>query len=308
MAASKRTDLYLQVSGNVTGLATAMKTGRSLVNEFGTSAVNVLEEVERKFGEVGKAGAPGLKEVERAYDSTFKRIRENARSVLEAPSGQAAIQIVDANATREAAEAAERKAQAFRLVAEAATRADQAQSGLNPAVRAYAVAAAAAAVEAQNESNELREQAAVLAQVEGHIESTGAAQKRAHTISGQARAGYQQLSYQLGDVATQYAAGTSASIIFAQQSSQVIQAISLITGEAKGFIGFIGGPWGIGISAALVALTPLVSQLFASEGAGEAAGRGFDAAKAGADRLTQALDRLRQAQGKVQAADLGTVE
>ncbi|MEH3098877.1 D-alanyl-D-alanine carboxypeptidase family protein [Sphingomonas adhaesiva] len=288
MAAAARRDLYLQVGGNVTGLATAMRTGRTLVHDFGTSAVNVLDEVERKFGEVGTSAAPGLKDVERAYDATFKRIRENARAVVEAPSGQAALQIVDANATREAADAAEQKARAFRLVAEAATKADQAQNGQNAAVRAYAVAAAAAAVEAQQESNALREQATILGQVEGHLENTGAAHRKATAISGQARAGYQQLSYQLGDVATQYASGASASLIFAQQSGQVMQAVQLITGEAKGLLGVLTGPWGIALSSALVVLTPWVGKML--EGADaigteiekltENASKAADAAKA----------------------------
>lgn len=293
MAAAARRDLYLQVSGDVTGLSAAMKTGKSLVKEFGSASINVLAEVERKFSEVGTGGAPGLRQVERAYESTLRRIRDNARSVVEAPSGQAAIQIIDANATRDAAAAAEGKARAFRLVAEAATRADQAQVGQNAAVRAYAVAAAAAAVEAEQEARALREQAGILAQVEGQLESTGAAQRRQVAVNGQARAGFQQLSFQLGDVATQYASGTSAALIFAQQSGQVIQAIQLIAGETKGLIGVLAGPWGIAITAALVALTPLVAKMLdGSEAAKEAKkasedlGRSVDDIGAFFDRTT----------------------
>ena len=261
MAASARRDLYLQVSGNVTGLSAAMKTGRSLVNEFGSASINVLDAVEKKFGEIGASATPGLKQVEQAYDATFKRIRQNAQAIIEAPSGQAAIQIVDAEATRRAADAADAKARAFRSVAEAATRADQAQNGQNAAVRAYAVAAATAAVEAEAESRALREQAAILGMVEGNLENVTAAQRKQVAVSGQARAGYQQLSYQLGDISTQYASGTAISMIFAQQSAQVIQAIQLISGESKGLIGLLSGPWGIAFAAALVALTPFVGKI-----------------------------------------------
>lgn len=261
MAASARRDLYLQVSGNVTGLSAAMKTGRSLVNEFGSASINVLDAVEKKFGEIGNSATPGLKQVEQAYDATFKRIRQNAQAIIEAPSGQAAIQIVDAEATRRAADAADSKARAFRAVAEAATRADQAQNGQNAAVRAYAVAAATAAVEAEAESRALREQAAILGLVEGNLENVSAAQRKQVAVSGQQRAGFQQLSYQLGDISTQYASGTAVSMIFAQQSAQVIQAIQLISGESKGLIGLLGGPWGIAFAAALVALTPFVGKI-----------------------------------------------
>lgn len=291
MAASARRDLYLQVSGNVTGLSAAMKTGRSLVNEFGSASINILDAVEKKFGEIGNSATPGLKQVEQAYDATFKRIRQNAQAIIEAPSGQAAIQIVDAEATRRAADAADGKARAFRAVAEAATRADQAQNGQNAAVRAYAVAAATAAVEAEAESRALREQAAILGQVEGQLENVSAAQRKQVAVSGQQRAGYQQLSYQLGDISTQYASGTAVSMIFAQQSSQVIQAIQLISGESKGLIGLLGGPWGIAFASALVVLTPFVGKIL--EGT-DALGKEVKQLEENADKAALA-DRAKEA-------------
>ncbi|WP_201514174.1 D-Ala-D-Ala carboxypeptidase family metallohydrolase [Sphingobium sp. S6] len=147
------------------------------------------------------------------------------------------------------------------MLAEAAQRADASTEGGTAATRAYAVAAATAAVNAEKEASALREQAQVLGLVERQLGTAGAAQRRTVAVSGEARAGYQQLSFQLGDVATQYAAGTSASIIFAQQSGQVIQAISMISGESKGLIGLLGGPWGIAFTAGLVALTPWVAKL-----------------------------------------------
>lgn len=61
---------------------------------------------------------------------------------------------------------------------------------------------------------------------------------------GQLRAGTQQLSYQIGDVAQQFAMGTPPMVIFAQQGGQVVQAVQMMTGSSKGLIGFLGGPWG----------------------------------------------------------------
>lgn len=261
MARGKRQDLFLNVSGDVSGLQAATRTGRTVLNEFSGAAINVIDEVEKEFAKIGSTGLPQLKQVEKSYDATFRRIRESARAVLDAPTPQAAAQIVDASAARQSAADATAKAAALRLTAEAASRADAALGGLDAATRAYAVAAGTAAIEAEREAEALRDQAVVLGRVEQQLGTTGSAQRRAVAVSGQAKAGYQQLSFQLGDVATQYASGTAASIIFAQQSGQVIQAISLISGEAKGFIGFLGGPWGIALSSAAVVATPWVAKL-----------------------------------------------
>ncbi|EQB15765.1 hypothetical protein [Sphingobium lactosutens] len=256
-----RRDLYLQVSGDINGLRTAMTAGKTVINDFNGAAINVIEEVEKELAKVGTGGMPGLKQTEKAYQDTFRRIGEAARQAANAPTDQAAAQILDANATREAAAAATAKAQSLRTLAEAAARADQSTGGASTATRAYAVAAATAAANAEQEAAALREQLVVLQAVERELGTSTTAHRKQVAVSGEARAGYQQLSYQLGDVATQYASGTSASIIFAQQSGQVIQAISLITGETKGFLGFLGGPWGIALGAAVVALTPWVAKL-----------------------------------------------
>lgn len=85
--------------------------------------------------------------------------------------------------------------------------------------------------------------------------------------AGSQRAGLQQLGFQLGDISQQFAAGVKPQIIFAQQSGQVIQALSLMTNGARGLLGFLGGPWGMIISAAAVALIPLISRLLETENA-----------------------------------------
>lgn len=79
---------------------------------------------------------------------------------------------------------------------------------------------------------------------------------------GQYKQGMQQLGYQIGDVATQMASGTKASIIFAQQSGQVIQAIQLMAGETSGFLKFLGGPWGIALSTAAIIISSFAGKLF----------------------------------------------
>lgn len=115
-------------------------------------------------------------------------------------------------------------------------------------------------------------------QIQGQAAVTGS--------TGAMRAGMQQLSFQLGDVSTQFASGTRPMVIFAQQGSQVIQAIQMMTNSTKGFLGFLSGPWGVAIMAATVALTPFISQLFETEDALDRVG---DAAEEAMKKLRESL-------------------
>lgn len=95
--------------------------------------------------------------------------------------------------------------------------------------------------------------------------------QRVGQSAGAQRAGLQQLSFQIGDIATQYAMGTRPMQIFAQQSGQVLQAVQMTMGGTSRFAAFLGGPWGALITAGVVALTPFISKLFETEGAANAA-------------------------------------
>jgi lambda family phage tail tape measure protein len=108
--------------------------------------------------------------------------------------------------------------------------------------------------------------------------------------SGNVRAGMQQLGFQLGDVATQWASGTRPMVIFAQQSGQVIQALGMMTNSTKGLLGFLGGPWGQILTAAAVVMIPLINNLFESADAA-------DAAKGGLLGYIDALKRLQDQGG-----------
>ena len=80
--------------------------------------------------------------------------------------------------------------------------------------------------------------------------------------AGQQRAGMQQLSFQIGDVAQQFALGVNPMVIFAQQGGQVVQALNLMKGGASGLVGFLAGPWGAVITGGALILGTMVSQLF----------------------------------------------
>ncbi|CAN5326262.1 hypothetical protein BH10PSE12_BH10PSE12_01890 [soil metagenome] len=120
----------------------------------------------------------------------------------------------------------------------------------------------------------------VLAQ---NISTRSQAQARAVVSTGQLRAGSQQLSYQIGDVSQQLSAGTPILTIFSQQMGQTIQAVQLMTGASKGFVGFLAGPWGAAISGGVLLLANLAGKyLFASD----AADKKTDAAKTLRDAIT----------------------
>ncbi|QEH80851.1 hypothetical protein EIK56_23070 [Sphingomonas sp. C8-2] len=80
--------------------------------------------------------------------------------------------------------------------------------------------------------------------------------------NGAVRAGAMQLSMNLNDVAVSYRGGIDPMMIFAQQSGQVVQAISLMTNETKGLLGFLGGPWGLALTTAGILLAPFVAKLW----------------------------------------------
>lgn len=204
------------------------------------------------------------REVEALASLERQRAAEMARTVA-APSQQGPSLYFDPQGSRQAATAAQQQAAALRLVAAAAEEVAADTARATSSDRAFAVQARETATAATLEATRL------LGLAETHARVGVAAQRGGELINrsgalvqssaGAQRAGFQQLGFQLNDVAVQYAAGTSASIIFAQQSGQVIQAIQLINGGAKGFVGFLSGPWGLALTTAFVALTPFVAKI-----------------------------------------------
>jgi hypothetical protein len=91
------------------------------------------------------------------------------------------------------------------------------------------------------------------------------------TATGAQRAGMQQLGYQIGDVATMYSLGAKPAQIFASQIGQITQAVQLMTGGTSRFAAFLGGPWGIALSAGAIVMAPFIGKLWETYGAANAA-------------------------------------
>lgn len=119
-----------------------------------------------------------------------------------------------------------------------------------------------------------------------------AAQDRVTASAGAQRAGMQQLSFQIGDVAQQFALGTNPMIIFAQQGGQVVQALNMMKGGATGLIGFLAGPWGAVIMGAATVAGMFASKLWESKDAADGAAAGYKNAAAEARNLIGAQNAM----------------
>lgn len=150
-------------------------------------------------------------------------------------------------------------------------------------------------------ATEARAQAAAQAETARAARTAAAEQRKQEqavlSSLNRQRQGYQQAGFQVQDFFTQIAAGTSPIQAFAQQSGQFAQSLQIIGGEATGakgkmaaFAGFLAGPWGIALGVALPLVTLLVSKLFESGEAAEAAREASTGLSAAQSVLSEVFD------------------
>lgn len=120
--------------------------------------------------------------------------------------------------------------------------------------------------------------------------------KQVGQASGQAKAGMQQLSYQLNDVATMFSLGAKPQQIFASQMGQVLQSVQLMTGGTSKLAAFLGGPWGLAISTAAVALSPFIAKLFETTDAADTATNALETLIKKQQQAAADKNRLRDAE------------
>lgn len=95
----------------------------------------------------------------------------------------------------------------------------------------------------------------------------GAEQAKVTAVSGAQRAGMQQLSMQLNDVATMYSLGARPMQIFSSQIGQITQAVQLASGGTSRFAAIMGSPWTMAVTTAAVVLVPLIGNLLGTDDA-----------------------------------------
>ncbi len=221
------------------------------------------------------------------FNSAQKGAADSARDLSQASRGTVEVQREAASSARQASEASG----ALGASSRAAAAAGREMGGV---LDRAALSVASVATEARKTGFQLsdlstRSDAQVRAD-QRRAESAGVVTRNL----GLQRVGYQQLGFQLQDIAASYASGSRLSVIFAQQSGQLASAIALIAqsadganGKLAGLASFLGGGWGIALGVAVAAGSTIVSTLLK---AGDAA----DVARIGASGLADAQSLLGQ--------------
>jgi hypothetical protein len=142
--------------------------------------------------------------------------------------------------------------------------------------------AAAANVAASARREEERATMAAIKAIQLYGAEARAASQSAAAAARQTRMAYQQLGFQISDVASQAAVGTNPMVIFAQQGGQIAFALSGAAGVIGRVATFLAGPWGAAVLGAGAVLGVLASD----------AGEAGDAADTLADRYGEAGERI----------------
>lgn len=237
-----------------------------------------------------------------AAKAEFKGVSAALDAALSRPRNAGGGLDLGVDELRRAAQEQQRLAAAAREVAEATRRAATANGGFDASLSRATKSAFDYANAQERTSREMVEQIALLDRIQAELAQTAsatnaaaAAGMRSAAVSGQQRQGLQNLSFQLNDIATQFALGASATQIFAAQSGQVIQAVQTMTGGTSRLAAFLGGPWGLALTSAAIVATPFIGKLLEGEKS--------------ADQLREALDKVNlvtNAMGEAQSV-LGSV-
>lgn len=266
-------DLMVRVDASVALLRAHLNgEGEQSLNRFEAAARKTAASVDRSIEEMGDRFGPfaemaksAAARAEESFEKSFSAIEKMAAKAIQAPAGRVDI---GAGEARQAAQEAQQKATAYRLLEQAAIRAAAGEGELTQETRMTLAAHAAARIEAERHAAELTREAGALDRLEMEMQQAGAgaellAQRQGQLtrISGSTRAGMQQLSYNLNDVAVQASLSTPPMQIFAMQFPQMIQAVQMMSGESKGLIGILGGSWGLAFTTALAVGAPVVAML-----------------------------------------------
>lgn len=258
------------------------------VYEPGNAFAAFKADARKEIGEVTRIGRQSAEELKRVMADALTR-----------PANAAGGLDLGVPKMREAVAVSEQRAAALREVISAAERLAAREGAMTTALQAK-IAATRVELAAQEESAQVKREQVLLyealqkeindtAIAQGRLAATGGvaitAGNRIGASIGQQRAGYQQLSYQIGDVSQQLALGINPAVVFGQQFGQIAQAIQLTTGATRGFVGFIAGPYGAILTGIITA-----TALWATK-TNEAAAATANA-KSGADALGSAQSAL----------------
>lgn len=282
---------------------------RLSADKFSAESVKAWSDFEAR-GE--KAGSSIKTSIGRA----LSEVAASAKVALTLPTLDSGQINLNTQALRNRADAARQEAIILREVATAAERAASSQDKVTDEARAYAVASAQLAQNAEEHAAALRREADALDRVQAELGQTarssavfGVQQKAVNDNSRAQQTALQNLGFQMQDFAVQVAGGTSVMRALAQQAPQAISAVGdlgLAAGAGAGrfanFAKVLGGPVGIAIGVAIPVVAGLASALTNTSSASEDAKKStidFSSSLAAAQGLvsnySDAIDQLNQA-------------
>lgn len=255
-----------------------------------------------QFGPFVETARQAARTVQQSMEASFTDIQQRAAKAVQQPILPHGGFNLGSAEMRQAAEAAQQQAAAMNIIESAARRLAVAENDTSQATRAYLASLQMARVEAERQSTTLNQQAAAMERLEIETAQTGRTQtlfagqnRQALVSTGQARAGMQQLGFQMQDLGIQFAMAAGSGNVMkgvmsalAMQGPQVVSAIAMIRGSAGGLIGFLNGPFGAAFMAAISLIAIMATT---DDDAAEAKKRH----KESADDLREAVDRLNNA-------------
>jgi hypothetical protein len=216
-------------------------------------AKRVGDQVGDLFGDGVKKGADELRVAIKASERSIQEIRSNIRNT------NGAIQI-DTSGMKAQIAARQQELQAIEAVERAISRKAAKESDATRDTQVYLATLRATVDQERQSIAALTVRVQTLDALQNEIGQTATQQARLNATSGQARAGMQQLSFQISDVAQSLASGVSPMVVFGQQASQVVQAVGMMRQTSGGLIGFLQGPWGAALMGA-----GIIAGVFASK-------------------------------------------
>ncbi|MES2449277.1 MAG: phage tail length tape measure family protein [Pseudomonadota bacterium] len=251
-------------------------------------------------GKLDKAG----RELRHSFSANMAEVQKLAQTALIVPrtEGGALNLAPEITALNSRAVAFEQNAIAARELQQALLATAAAGKGDTEALLREADAAMLAARAHDLEADALRERADVLGHVQSNLVRTTTATvahsdatKGATDSTGAMRFAMQGLSYQAQDVFTQLSMGANVFQVLAIQGGQAAGAFANVEGKAGALGRFLIGPWGLAITAGLLAFGPMVSKLWESSSAAEEAAKRLTQAATAADSFGTAQSLLGRA-------------
>lgn len=256
----RNTALTLTISGDVSKLGTALKAGQSLFAEFGRDAVLELDQVKAKMAAMAAAPADAITQMTSNLTKNVNQMAREAKAALAMGADFDPTGGMNAGRIAEQIGALEQlRARRLELAA-ASLRAAEAEGVIAAEARQAANSFTVGAAALDSNIEALKRQHAVFAAVEAQLPKVAAGQRAVTVSQGQMQAGAQQLSYQIGDVAQQFALGTPPMTIFAQQAGQTVQAFNLMSNGGSKFAAFMASEWGAVLVGGITILSMLIAK------------------------------------------------